>query len=175
MIFQKTTVSFSFIKCIHLGKLKWFLKSHSIKMRRDMCHRAQKDQAELSTGWKESHDFVNNEKMRSYDHMEFIPTWNARINLWQVSFLQLQKHFQARPCSFSSYAQSVIHVGIFLRSDVLSSFLLKLVFWHFKILFLKIMKEKKNTFSDLPHFCCYIKLHSVSVIFSLKGHLWPPR
>lgn len=74
-------------------------------------------------------------------------TWNlfqpdARINLWQVSFLQLQKHFQARPCSFSSYAQSVIHVWIFLCSDRLNSFLLKLVFWHFKILFLKIIQEK---------------------------------
>lgn len=139
---QRTTVSFIFIKCIHLGKLKWFLKSHSIKMWRDMCHRTQKDQSELSTDWKESHDLINNEKMQSYDHMEFIPTCNARINLWQLSFLQLQKHFQARPCSFSSYAQSVILVLIFLCSDILSSFLLKLVFWHFNILFLKIIKEK---------------------------------
>lgn len=105
-------------------------------------------------------------------------TWNlfqpdARINLWQVSFLQLQKHFQARPCSFSSYAQSVIHVWIFLCSNILNSFLLKLVFWHFKILFLKIIKEK-NSFSDLPPFCHYIELHSVSCHLFSQGAFMAP-
>lgn len=43
-------------------------------MKRDMCRRTQNDQTELSTGWKESHDLINNEEMQSYDHMEFIPT-----------------------------------------------------------------------------------------------------
>lgn len=38
-----------------------------------------------------SHDLINNENMQSYDHMEFILTWNARINLQQVSFLHLQR------------------------------------------------------------------------------------
>lgn len=87
--FQRITVTFIFIKCIHLGKLQMISEKPLYQNVERHVPQNTKRSSWTKHRLEESHDLINNEKMQSYDHMKFILTWNSRINLWQAPFLQL--------------------------------------------------------------------------------------